>query len=458
MIDQTKTAAERQGWIVLALLAVALVAGGGGSPAPLPEMAVEIAFAVLVPVWLWLSSDPLLRTVPVGARVVAGLVLLVPLAQLIPLPPPIWQALPGREIERDALALIAAENTWRPVALAPARTVAAFLAMVPAAAMMIMVTTLSPAMRWRLVGLVAGFGILTLLIGAAQMSAGTVSPLYFFGADAAILTGFQANRNSTADVLLIAMIAAPAAIRHLARSRREPPGRPAVWLMAGAMAALLALGVVLTGSRTGVMLLVVALIANGVILRPWLSISAKGLGLAALALLLAGAALWHNPVIERTIQRFDFAQEARPDLWRDSLYVARSHAPLGVGMGGFFPAYIADERLETIGQTVPNRAHNDFLELAIEAGLPGLLALSLCGAIVLRAAARQLRESRRNEAHILVIFALFVLAIGILHSLVDYPLRSMSLACLIAACVGLIFPAVTDLADRADLRSIDKTA
>ncbi|WP_296678295.1 O-antigen ligase family protein [Novosphingobium sp.] len=433
---------NRQGWITLVALGLTLLLGGGGSPAPLPEIVLQLATLALFVGWFWHLPGGFSRLVPAPARIVAGILLVVPMVQLIPLHPALWQQLPGRGIQAEALALIGHQDSWRPISLVPARTVSAFLAMVSAAALLVMASVMPAALRWRPIALIAGFGIVTLVLGAAQLASAASSPLFFYGADAVVLSGFQANRNSTADILLIAFIASVSLIGHVAQRRRKSLSRAAVVTSAAAIAILFALGVAMTQSRAGVLLIAVALIASLLILRPWLAMSSRSIGIVAMGFALIAAIVWQSQSLDRVARRFDVIADARTDIWHDSIYVARQNAPLGVGMGGFYPAYIANERLEAIGQTVPNRAHNDYLELAVEAGIAGLIALAVCSALIVRAAAVTLRSGADRHMREATIFAVAVLAIAGLHSLVDYPLRSMALAGVVATCAGLIFPAV----------------
>jgi O-antigen ligase len=93
---------------------------------------------------------------------------------------------------------------------------------------------------------------------------------------------------------------------------------------------------------------------------------------------------------------------------------------------------------------VPNRAHNDYLELVIEAGVLGLLVLAVLAIMLARLALGQLRDQSptiRGQ----VIFALGTFTIVALHSQVDYPLRSMSLACIAAVAAGLLVPVARGL-------------
>lgn len=429
----------RHGWLCAALLACALVLGGGGSPAPLPELILELLAAAALT--FWLLAGPGWQRVPRTAWWIAALVACVPLIQLVPLPPALWQAMPGRELEREALALIGAEHGWRSWSLAPDRTLASLLSLGPPLAVLVMTSALDRSGRIALLGVICAAAVLTLLVGALQLSGGQDSALRFYGSSSQALLGFQANRNSTADLLLVAIVAAPALVVELARRDSFPLSRGFVVGTGMAGMALGALGVVLTASRTGFVLLPLALTAGLVVLRAWLGVTPRRLALTALALLLAAAAaawmLWNTTALTRLTSRLSFAGELRPELWRDSLFAARQHFPWGVGMGDFVPAILAGERLEVVRETLPNRAHNDYLELAVEAGVFGMAALSAIAALLGAAARKALRQAATGSAA-LPIFAITALSLLALHSLVDYPLRSMALACLGAACGGML--------------------
>ena len=430
------------GLLTSLFLALALALGGGGSPAPLAELLLELLAAVTALVWLmtrWGGSS--WNRVPDTAWLIAALVAAVPLLQLIPLPPFIWHALPGRELEREALALIGAQDSWRAWSLAPSRTLAALLSLAPPLLLLVMTSALRQSGRLKIIRCIALLAVATLVLGALQLSTGEAGPAHLYGVTEPVLVGFQANHNSTADVLLIAMMTGPILLSDLVE-RRIVSGNPGLILgIAGAAIALLAFGVVLTASRMGIMLLPIPVLASWWILRPWITVSWRALAfglsgtlaLAVLGLLFAR----ENPVLATIIARFDFGQELRPQLWRDGLYVAQKYFPFGVGMGNFVPALIADERLEVVWPSLPNRAHNDFLELVCEAGIAGIAALFMISCVLGKALWRALRGPS-SQSVMLTIFAGAALAILSLHSLVDYPFRSMALACLGAVGAGLL--------------------
>ena len=421
------------------LLAFSLVLGGSGSPAPLLELTLQCLMAIGAAVWL--LQPQALSKVPGPAWRIAALILALPLIQLVPLPPMIWQGLPGRDGMVAALELVGAEDSWRALTLSPSRTVASLLAASAAVTSLILAASLAARGRWLLIGVIAAIGLATLLIGAAQLSGGAGNPLRFFDPNEVYLTGFQANHNSAADIILIAMLAIAALGRMALDQRlvRLAGLRLAITVLAAN--AVLVLGLFLAGSRAGLALLPLVLTFQYLILQPdrkirWLrltmSASAAAASIAAAFFLLRG-----NRAVEQILARFNFDGEFRPELWRDAAFALGQHWPVGSGQGTFVPVMMAAERLEVVDQTLPNRAHNDYLELAIEAGLPGLLVLAIIAAIVLRAvwlARRDPPAGSRPQ----VLFASGTLAVIALHSLVDYPLRSMALAAVAATAVGLL--------------------
>ena len=425
-----------------AYLALALALGGGGSPSPLPEMLLEwVALATLVAV-VWLKPEA--TRWPRHAIGFAGALLALPALQLVPLPPDLWRALPGREVETAALDLVGAGQQWMPLSVSPPRTLAALLAMVVPAVAVLVAALASP--RGRMLGLAAlvAMALISLVVGLVQLADGPGGALRFYAAShAEDLTGFQANRNAEADVLLIGLLAIGALTA----------GLPARWQSTARIAAalgavLLASGVILTASRMGALLLaglaLAALATLAVRYRVRLTRSRK-LALGGAAMAMAAAFAWAVAVgsaPSRIGARFaQGGAEARPQIWHDTLYAICQYWPWGSGVGTFVPVFVAAERLEAVDPSYPNRAHNDFLELALEAGLPGVVALlALSGLLVWRLWVR-LREQRSREDRAQLWFAGGVLVVVALHSIVDYPLRSMALAAAVGAAAGFILTA-----------------
>lgn len=436
--NHAQAPAQFWGLACAAMLGLALVLGGGGSGFALPELTLEVVFACTFAVWAVRSGA--LPRVPGWIWSIAGITALIPLLQLVPLPPMLWQAMPGHDLQREALELIGKAQSWRAWSLAPDQTLASLLSLGPPLALMVMTSTLAQNQRYKLLAALCLVVLLSLIVGALQLSGGPEGPMRFYGRPDLVLTGFQINRNSTADVLLIAMVAVPCLVVELVRQNRFPP-HPSyiVWTSLAGMALCL-LGVVLTASRTGIVMVPIAMLGGALVLNTWLRLGWRKLatgGLAMFVLLaLAGWILWNQTAIVHASSRFEMGRELRPELWRDGLYVVQQYFPFGIGVGNVVPALVAAERLEIVRETMPNRAHNDFLELAMEAGVFGLAAVSAIALTIVSAARRALKAG--PGLHGQVIFALCTFILIGLHSAVDYPLRYMSLACLAGACTGML--------------------
>lgn len=432
--------------VFAALLAgVAMLLGGGGTPAPVPELLLQCFTALLVAALLVTSPRPV-PWVSVDRRAwsIAILVLALPILQLIPLPPVLWQHMAGREIEVKALMLVGEADSWRTWSVSPRRTFAALLVLLPALAMMLQVANLGRGGRSLVLGIVAAIGLLSLVVGAGQLGGGEGGAFRFYPGDLLFINGFQANHNAAADVLLVTVVAVPAVLREYLRVRPRTRLRQLHCLaIVGGIDLLLAVGVVLTASRAGMALLPVAGAGAVAIAMPWIRSlprpSPRVIAGGVIALALAAFAVLRTGAIGRVLARLDFSGESRPDLWSDTLYAAWQHFPWGGGLGTFVPLFVAAERLEQVDEAVTNRAHNDYLELLLEGGLFGVLALLGVTAIIVGLIwAGRRNPAAGSRAHYL--FAITTLGLIALHSIVDYPLRSMSLAFVAAICVGLLMP------------------
>ena len=424
--------------VLPAFLVLAVALGGGGSPAPLPEMLLEwAALAALAAVALFHPHD---APWPRYAVAFAAALLLLPALQLIPLPPAIWRDLPGREIEAAAIDLTAAEDKWMPWSVSPPRTLAALLALlVPVAAVVDSLLASSRGRRYAMAA-VALMALVSAAVGAGQLAGGAHSSLRFYASShVENLTGFQANRNSEADVLLTGLFALVA----LAASQRFRQWRGAA-IVFGATAILLAGAVLLTASRAGIALLVVSLAVAALVMgyryRSWAR-SPKGLavgGTALAAIAVLGWAIAANPMVGQITARFAGGTETRPDIWRDAVYAIGQYWPWGSGIGTFVPVFVAAERLEAVDSSFPNRAHNDFLELTLEAGVAGLVMLVVLAGILARRWAIRWRVSAAPQDRAELVFAAATLVLLGAHSIVDYPLRSMAVASLAGVAGGFI--------------------
>lgn len=434
---------SRHTLIAVLAVAAAMVLGGGGSPSPGSELALQLLFALALAGWLWWA--PAGRTACEGRpiareiRWIALIVIALPLVQLVPLPPSLWQALPGRETTLSGLALVDAQSSWRPLSLAPAQTLASLLAMIPPVLAMLAVARLDPRARRRIVGTVAWVALAGALLGGLQIAGGDDSLRIYDDSHRGWLVGFHANRNAAADVLLIGTLALSAWFVHR-RRRGELRARPA-HVMFGVAQAIFVVAILLTGSRAGIALLLPVLLLHLAIFgRDLLPTTARAsllAGAAALAgLLLLPLASGANSRLSAVAARFDAFRDARIDLWADSMAALGAYWPAGSGVGTFVTAFLPYERLEVVDRSMPNRVHNDYLEFLLEGGLLAPLVLAAVAVLLARLAWRAWRYAMRERPTTL--FALGILLVIALHSIIDYPLRNMALSVLAGVAAGLL--------------------
>jgi O-antigen ligase len=110
----------------------------------------------------------------------------------------------------------------------------------------------------------------------------------------------------------------------------------------------------------------------------------------------------------------------------------------GSGFGSFVPLYQAHEQpAEMLGNFV-NHAHNDWLELAIEGGLPAIaLELSFLAWFVF-AAVRVWRYGQGGKTAMLQRAASLIIPLLLAHSCLEFPLRTPALLSLFGFLCGLL--------------------
>jgi O-antigen ligase len=439
----------------IAFLIINMVLGGGGSTNPVMEVVIEGVFAValFIASVLVIAGRGQWPVVPMPAWLIFGAALIIPLAQLVPLPPAIWHALPGREPMVAALALVHEQDSWRALSLFPDRTLASFLAMIPPAALFLVVASISLQQRRHMLLAITLVALASVVLGALQLSSGNAGQWSLYAEHhIGYLIGFQANRNAQADVLQIGILAL---VAYGASSADDGPRLSMVPWIVGLLSTVLAIGVLLTGSRAGIALLPLTYLFVAIIAWPILRgrQRSRPVRLALFAAPVAGLAivlLGGSGVLGRVAARFSFTTDARQDLWVDAVYAAKQVWPVGGGIGSFAPLLLSAERLEVVDQSIPVRAHNDWLEWLIEGGAPSILMLAAIIAILLWLVIRRIRALTHDRPAVMLrsqtMFGLGSLLLIAAHSFVDYPLRSMSLATLAAvAAAMLIDPAAFPL-------------
>lgn len=181
------------------------------------------------------------------------------------------------------------------------------------------------------------------------------------------------------------------------------------------------------GSAAGILLSLASILVSLCIVpkATWL-LRATAVGLGAVI----AVVVWVNPndmLHADTQNPLD-----RPRIFLNTVSAISHNLPLGSGYGTFALVYPSVEADADIGRQYVNHAHNEYLELLLEGGVPaGILVLGYIALLLLR-----LQSVWASFMHRSTFIAIAFLLV---HSLVDYPLRTVGLAATFAILNALYF-------------------
>lgn len=441
------------------LLAFSLFLGGASREHLVPLAAIELAALPVLGLGLYrLAATGIWRNHRFLLSL-AGLAALLPLVQLIPLPFSLWASLPGRDSAVTALELAGIAPAWLPLSLTPDRTWQAFLAILPPLALLIAALGLERPVLVRFIWIMLGFVIVAILLGALQITLNSRAVYLWETTNFGSLVGFFANRNHMATLCLVAIPFA-AALAGRGLNSRDRSANLRLWA-GGLVIGLIVVALGAIQSRFGVLAAIPAL-AGGLMIG-WISSGRSRPG-PTLLLLFLGAAVGLAVVglfaLDPILDRFEADSEfgGRFDNWPIVAQAAQDFLPLGSGMGSFDPVYRSYEPVETLRASYFNQAHNDYLEIWLEAGWPGV-ALVIATFVwwgrrfwsAWRAGSHPDRDLQRAASVALLLIAA--------HSAGDYPLRTETIAVVFALCCAILDGAAQELRPgRTRRRSAPKAA
>lgn len=356
------------------------------------------------------------------------------LIQLIPLPPGLWTLVPGREAIADGYRLLGQPLPGRALSLSTDQSVSVLMTLVPPLAM---ATLILKARAYSRLGLVIALALATLVsigLGFAQVTSGPRFYLYDW-VSGGTPAGLFANSNHAAALMLVALpfVVAFAASR---RTRaKKSADRAGPMLVAGTFALLLAPAIVFNGSLAVVLLALPAAAASALLFVPYGRVRLGRSGLLLAALLAIGAV---SAVLG---SRYGLAEsgrvsiDSRLDIWSHTGRAIRDNWLTGTGLGTFPSVYHLYEDPVRVDRVYINHAHNEYLELVLELGLIGALLVAL---FVVAWARVAVAVWRSPGARAFARAATTAGAVLLLHSLVEFPIRTAALAALFGMTVALI--------------------
>lgn len=375
--------------------------------------------------------------------------------QLIPLPPAMWQALPGRQIVAEIETAVGMESPWRPITLSPSKTLNSLMSLVVPIAMLLFYALLTEVDRRRLWLVFAGMIGLSGLLGLMQIAGPDGGPLYLYRiTNDGSPVGLFANRNHQA--ITLAMILPIVALLVVDSARNGVQADRRMLSIAVILAAAIGLipVLLLTGSRAGLLAGALSMVAAIAIHHfGTFAITRRGLTVARsnwqrllpaavsiVLVLVAGLAIYFERAVALNRLLGDDPQGGLRLKVLPTLFdMAMHYMPIGSGFGTFQHVYKAFEPVELLSPFYLNQAHNDWVQFVIEGGLPGaLLLLSFLGWLGLQARAFIVHVRSGHAVPLQALTAMSIIVILGGASLADYPMRVPSVMALGAfACAVL---------------------
>lgn len=447
--------------VAVAFLAAALLLGGAADAAYFENMILQAAApATLFAVFIMTGSDRARRISASREQLIVGLLIASPavlaFVQLAPLPPWLWTRLPGREPIAEGFRLVGAGYPVLPLTITPAETLAGAMRSFPPVAAFVLASVLAGARR-------SSFVFLAIIVAAATVSAVIAALQVFDGADSRFYfyeitnrgygVGMFANANHQATFLLMGLLSWSALAGRRADRMRGIDDFGAVDVCLLVAPAALILGVFLAGSNTGHLLIGPVLALCFFVVRtgslgaslgtPRLEVDARSWGLAGAIILsvAAGVGLALTGVIERGANAAQISglegANGRAEIFTRTLAAIGDHLPFGSGVGSFRDIYPRYEDIDAVSNKFVNHAHNDYLEFLLEGGLAAAAimaaGLTVWGHLTFKVWRRKPRRGDRVRRA-----ASLVVAVMVIHSLADYPLRTSTSACAAAVAAALL--------------------
>lgn len=381
--------------------------------------------------WRWAA--------PVVTFVTAAL--LPPLLQLIPLPPSVWLALPGRDVFADVATIMGEEQPWRPLSLSPGATFNALSSLIVPVVTCGLAVHLRSTDQWRVATLLMGLMVASCLLGTLQLSGARFDhPL--INEVSGMVGGSFANRNHFALFCAIGCVLAPAwAFRKGGKVRWRGPAAISIVMLFGLL-------ILASGSRAGLLvgalgfalgffLIRNPLFAEFASLPRWMRTALMGTTIVAIGGVLAlGIEFNRAESLQRALGMAsgeDMRSQARPIV----IAIIAKYFPFGTGVGTFDPIFRIDEPSQLLNQFYLNHAHNDLLEVALESGLMGVLLLGTAIAWWLWRSWRAWC-ARTSTSSLLQRLGSAMLLLILIASFWDYPARTpMMMAMIVIAAIWL---------------------
>ncbi len=446
--------ASRANWVEPAALIVLGVAcltlGGSSRPMAFTPLALRPIAVVCIMVFAWRVTRAQLDSIRVPLLLLTAFAATIAI-QLVPIPASIWPLLQARAPYAAELTALGLPLQAHPLSLTPDRTWNSLIALIVPLAMLLGYAAVGRSTKALLLPALIAGGMASAVLGIAQLAAGPDSALFFYDATSSEYpVGFFANRNHEAAFLAIMFPALRAwslsgqpdeATTYGRRSRRRPATRIAPRsLIALGIGIFLIPMILTTGSRAGFVLMLLGLIAAYAVapvplpkpkraVERWALIAGVvGIILIVVVTIVSGRAV----TLQRVLASSDVSSDLRWAYMPTMLDLIHRFWLFGSGFGSFDPVLRGSEPDALLHGRYFNNAHNDLIELLMTGGLASAVVLLAFLFWWARTAIAAFKAPGAGSGIHRARAAALMIALLLLASLLDYPIRTPLIATVLA--------------------------
>jgi len=358
------------------------------------------------------------------------------LIQIIPLPQELWLSLPNREFIKEGYNLLDETRPSLPIAISPSSVIHSLLAILPALTIFLLVGFIASDTERHLAFWTVPFlGTVSLILGFAQVMSKSEYLLFYdiISPDSEIGIFTNINHQATLTAVSLCFILFNTlnfSVTHRSFFNvRVYIGLPFI--------ALLVCGLLAYSSVAGyifIPIILIAFIGWGIYLRAY---KFKSAFTFIFFLIFAIFIAFIYEYLDGSFTLFTSSSPtARSTIFLRGMDITIDSWPFGTGLGTFSDIYPHYENINEVTTTYVPHLHNDYLEFILEMGIIGVVLLmgSLWG--IMRRANVILTKSKNTSNYSTP--ALFGLLIILVHSIVDYPLRTITIITICSLSLALI--------------------
>ena len=400
----------------------------------------EILQLAALPVIAWaacrITSLSVSRTIAV-ALVLLLVIVALPLWQLLPLPYAIGSWGAGRQSIASDLVTAGLPAVKLHASLSPLATERSLWSLMPAVALFVGALMLPRLGAKRMLQLVLGAVLASAAFAFFQLSLPDGSSLLLYTSWGRNFGGVFVNPNHQGNALAFGAVISASLFLEERRRAREHGGYRH-WFYALACAACVVM-VPLANGSAAMLLVLVGLVAVAVMVGAleWKSIRRNRQSqlrfVAAILLamvVLSSAFAWQRVNGDRRI----FATT--------TIHIGEQFTPIGTGVGTFVPIYAQYQDLQRARSETINHAHDEYAQWWLEAGVPALGVMVFGLGVFCWLGWQVLACMPSQRLRSIAASAWVGLLILLLHSVVDFPMRTTTLMATAGLFAGLLFNAV----------------